>query len=121
MTAAHSEPARERVWQPGRPVDVGATLGALRRGTGDPAHRVSAAGEYWWAAGTPDGDGTLAIRSLPGPGGSTVTARAWGPGAAWLLDRLPALLGAADDWSTLDLTGHDRLRDVVRRAFSVAF
>ena len=41
-----------------------------------------------------------------------VTARAWGPGAAWLLDRVPALLGDGDDWSALDLSAQPRLRDV---------
>ena len=29
--------------------------------------------------------------------GSHVESRAWGPGAAWMLDGLPDLLGAADD------------------------
>jgi 3-methyladenine DNA glycosylase/8-oxoguanine DNA glycosylase len=45
----------------------------------------------------------------------SVQAQAWGPGADWLLDRLPLLLGARDDWSTLDLAGQPRLRDVLRR------
>jgi 3-methyladenine DNA glycosylase/8-oxoguanine DNA glycosylase len=101
-------PSRDRVWDAGRPVDVGATLGPLRRGSGDPAHLLDAAAVFWWACETSDGDGTLALRALRG----VVTARAWGPGAAWLLDRVPALLGNGDDWSSLDLTGQPRLRDV---------
>jgi 3-methyladenine DNA glycosylase/8-oxoguanine DNA glycosylase len=103
-------PSRDRVWDAGRPVDVAATLGLLRRGTADPAHLLDAAGVFWWACATPDGDGTLALRALRG----VVTARAWGPGAEWLLDRVPALLGDGDDWSALDLGGQPRLRDVAR-------
>jgi hypothetical protein len=38
-----------------------------------------------------------AVGSAGVPGGTLVTAQAWGPGAAWLLDGLPAQLGAADD------------------------
>jgi 3-methyladenine DNA glycosylase/8-oxoguanine DNA glycosylase len=90
----------QRVWDAGRPVDLAATLGPLRRGTGDPAHRFDPAGRFWWAAATPDGPGTLAV-SAAGP---VVTAQAWGAGADWLLDQLPSLLGAGDDWSGLDVS-----------------
>lgn len=106
--------ARERVWDAGRPVDVHATLGPLQRGAADPAQRVDDAGTFWKAAATPEGDGTIALRALGGSVGR-VTARAWGPGADWLLDRVPALLGDRDDWSGLDLSAHPRLRDVQRR------
>ena len=41
------------------------------------------------------------------------SAPAWGPGAAWVLDRLPALLGADDDPSGFAPT-HPVLRDVWR-------
>jgi 3-methyladenine DNA glycosylase/8-oxoguanine DNA glycosylase len=103
-------PSAQRDWDAGRPVDLAATLGPLRRGTGDPAHVLDPAGGFWWACATPDGEGTLAIRVR----GSAVTARAWGAGRQWLLDRLPALLGAGDDWSSLDLAAEPRLRDIVR-------
>ncbi|MCU1656872.1 MAG: 3-methyladenine glycosylase, partial [Pseudonocardiales bacterium] len=106
--------ARERVWAAGRPVDVLATLGPLRRGSGDPAHHVDAQSTFWWACATPDGDGSIALRSGLHSGGDTVTATAWGPGAGWLLDRVPALLGADDDWSALDLSDQPRLQDVRR-------
>jgi endonuclease III len=106
-----ADPARERVWDAGRPVDLTATLGPLRRGAGDPAHRVDAAGRYWWACATPDGDGTLALTATRG----VVDAQAWGLGAAWLLDRIPALLGAGDDWSGLRLDIVPKLREVQRR------
>ena len=106
-----------RVWDAGRPVDVLATLAPLRRGTGDPAHRVDASGRFWWACATPAGDGTMAIQGR----GTAVTATAWGPGAGWLLDRLPALLGENDDWSALDLDDHPVLREVLRRRPGMRF
>jgi 3-methyladenine DNA glycosylase/8-oxoguanine DNA glycosylase len=101
----------ERVWDAGRPVDLLATLGPLRRGTGDPAHRIGADGRFWWACTTPDGAGTVALRAA----GSAVTAQAWGPGAGWLLDRVPTLLGAGDDWNSLEVSSMPLL-DRVRRA-----
>ena len=100
----------QRVWAAGRPVDLAATLGPLRRGTGDPAHRFDPTGRFWWAARTPDGPGTIAIAAA----GPSVTAEAWGPGAEWLLERLPALLGSSDDWSGLDVSGVPVLQRVRR-------
>jgi endonuclease III len=99
-----------RVWQAGRPVDLGATLGPLRRGTGDPAHRFDPSGRFWWAARTPAGAGTIAIAAA----GPEVTAEAWGPGGDWLLDRVPALLGDGDDWSGLDVADVPVLQRVRR-------
>ena len=100
----------QRLWEAGRAVDLGATLGPLRRGTGDPAHRFDPTGRFWWAARTPEGPGTIAIAAT----GPSVSAEAWGPGGEWLLDRLPALLGADDDWSGLDVTGVPVLQRVRR-------
>jgi 3-methyladenine DNA glycosylase/8-oxoguanine DNA glycosylase len=94
-----TEGPQTRQWDAGRPVDLLGTLQPLRRGTGDPAHRVDAEGRFWWACATPDGPGTLALDAR----GPAVTGRAWGAGAPWLLERLPVLLGAADDWSGLDV------------------
>jgi endonuclease III len=90
----------QRIWDAGRPVDLAATLGPLRRGTGDPAHRFDPSGRFWWACLTPDGPGTLAVAAA----GPVVTGQAWGAGASWLLDRLPTLLGAGDDWGGLDVS-----------------
>ncbi|HKC27748.1 MAG TPA: hypothetical protein VKB75_07030 [Jatrophihabitans sp.] len=100
----------ERIWDAGRPVDVAGTLAPLRRGTGDPAHRVGADGRFWWACATPAGDGTLALHASE----ARVFASAWGPGAAWLLDRVPALLGEGDDWSGLDVSVHPILHRTLR-------
>ncbi len=48
-------------------------------------------GGIWFAANTPCGPGTLHVRRL-----DAVVAEAWGEGGQWLLDGLPALLGADD-------------------------
>jgi 3-methyladenine DNA glycosylase/8-oxoguanine DNA glycosylase len=101
----------QRTWEPGRPVDLRATVGPLLRGTYDPAHRVDAAGRFWRACATPAGAGTLALAAADG----RVEAQAWGDGADWLLDRVPALLGAGDDWSGLDVTGVPALHEIRRR------
>jgi 3-methyladenine DNA glycosylase/8-oxoguanine DNA glycosylase len=101
----------ESIWRPGRPVDVLATLGSLCRGTGDPAHQVDPDGTFWWATLTPDGPGTVALRG----GRDGVHSTAWGDGAGWLLDGVPELLGAGDDWSGLDVSMHPLLHGTRRR------
>jgi len=78
-------------------VDVRLTLAVHRRGGGDPAQRTGAAGAVWRTSLTPDGPGTLRVTSRRLPEGTLVTGQAWGPGAAWLLDSLPAQVGARDD------------------------
>lgn len=103
--------ASRRVWRPGRPVDLAATLLPLRRGAGDPALRVQAGSSFWWATRTSEGPGTLSLRVDSGE----VEALAWGPGAAWLLERVPRLLGAEDDWSSLDLSAYPWLAEVLHR------
>ncbi|WTR19201.1 DNA-3-methyladenine glycosylase 2 family protein [Streptomyces sp. NBC_00138] len=65
----------------------------LRRGGGDPAFRITPDGTVWRASRTPEGPGTLRITGSP----AAIEAHAWGPGAQWLLDTLPGLLGADDD------------------------
>jgi hypothetical protein len=47
--------------------------------------------------------------------GSRVVAYAWGPGGAWLLESLPAILGLYDDISGFDPTSHPVLRQVAKR------
>ncbi|MFF0190710.1 DNA-3-methyladenine glycosylase family protein [Streptomyces sp. NPDC005244] len=88
-----AEPARVRDWTPEGPLDLGLVLGPLRRGPGDPTFRTTPDGSVWRVCRTPAGPGTLRVT----PGGGTARGEAWGPGADWLLDRLPELLGAADD------------------------
>ncbi|WP_059007256.1 DNA-3-methyladenine glycosylase family protein [Streptomyces specialis] len=85
--------APERSWAPPEPYDLRRSLLVLRRGPYDPAFRTAPDGALWRATRTPEGAATLRIaRGATG----TVDATAWGPGADWALDRLPALLGADD-------------------------
>jgi 3-methyladenine DNA glycosylase/8-oxoguanine DNA glycosylase len=98
-----------RLWDAGRPVDLRATLQPLVRGHGDPAHRF-VGGRFWAACATPCGDGTLALTAQR----TTVSAAAWGPGADWLLARVPTLLGERDDWTNLDLRAFPLLHRALR-------
>ncbi|GAA2339237.1 DNA-3-methyladenine glycosylase [Saccharopolyspora halophila] len=98
-----------RDWRPPYPLDLVRVLAPLRRGSGDPTTRV-AANEMWWASTTADGPATLRLTA----GNAEVRAEAWGPGAAVLLERVPELLGAADD-DTGFVPAHDVI-DRGRRA-----
>lgn len=85
--------ARTRRWTPPGPLDLGLVLGPLRRGPADPTFRVTPDGSIWRATRTPAGPGTLRVATR----GGAAAAEAWGPGAEWLLEQLPALLGEGDD------------------------
>ncbi|MFJ5552477.1 DNA-3-methyladenine glycosylase family protein [Streptomyces sp. NPDC093225] len=86
--------AKTRRWQAPGPLSLPLVLGPLRRGPHDPTFRITPDGAFWRASRTPEGPGTLRV-TAHGP--DTAEATAWGPGADWLLDGLPALLGADDD------------------------
>jgi 3-methyladenine DNA glycosylase/8-oxoguanine DNA glycosylase len=85
----------------GVPTQIQRTLWTLRRGGGDPTHRVEYGAEdapveaVWRTALTPQGPGTLRVRV--GAAGDEVELTAWGEGARWLLGQGPAMLGAEDD------------------------
>ncbi|GAA3484162.1 MULTISPECIES: DNA-3-methyladenine glycosylase family protein [Streptomyces] len=85
--------ALTRDWTPPGPLDLRLVLGPLRRGPADPTFRIARDGSVWRATRTPAGPGTLHIIDR----GGRIEATAWGPGASWLLDQLPTLLGAEDD------------------------
>lgn len=104
--------ATERLWRPGRPVELVATLAPLWRGSGDPTFRYGTEGSLWRTTRTPDGPATL--RLIPRPAEGTVLARAWGAGAAWVLDRVPELLGAQDDPAGFE-PRHPVVRETWRR------
>jgi len=97
-------------WSAPGPISLGLTLGALARGPGDPTQQVGPDGALWRTARTPDGAVTLrlAVRDR------AVDARAWGPGAGWMLERVPDLLGAADDVSGF-IPAHDLVASTWRR------
>lgn len=85
--------------------DFARTIRSLALIHGDPTVAVSGA-EAWLTTRTPDGPGTL--RLCRDSGGLTATA--YGPGAAWLLDRADAIAGLRDDVSGFaDLAPRHRL------------
>ncbi|MFI7441307.1 DNA-3-methyladenine glycosylase family protein [Nonomuraea indica] len=100
----------ERRWAPPGPLDVGLALGPHRRGSGDPTWRRAADGAVWRTCRTPDGPGTLRVSIRDG----AVLGRAWGAGAGWLLEMMPAWLGADDDVSGFEAR-HEVLADAARR------
>ncbi|MEV6106224.1 DNA-3-methyladenine glycosylase 2 family protein [Streptomyces sp. NPDC051940] len=81
-----------RRWVPVGDYDLGRSVRVLRRGPLDPTCRAGA-GALWRGVRTPDGVGTIRV----GRSGDGVEGEAWGPGAAWLLERMPAMLGAEDE------------------------
>jgi endonuclease III len=93
-----------REWLAPFHVDARLTLSVHRHGGGDPAYRVDAAGAIWRTSLTPEGPATLRVVSPSRPParvlerhGTLITGQAWGPGAGWLLETLPAQVGAQDD------------------------
>ncbi len=102
---------RTRTWRPDWPCPVDQVWGVYRRGEADPTYRV-VDGRHWRALTTPAGLASLAVTPLNGDG--TIEAEAWGPGAQWALDRLPALLGAKDDPSGFS-PEHPLLAELHRR------
>jgi 3-methyladenine DNA glycosylase/8-oxoguanine DNA glycosylase len=79
-------------------VDIAATWGTLRRGAGDPTWK-GFDDVLWRGVRTPLGPVTLRVSARRNE--RRVAAHAWGEpdAAAWLLDRLPQMLGADDDAS----------------------
>jgi 3-methyladenine DNA glycosylase/8-oxoguanine DNA glycosylase len=67
-----------REWLAPFPLDVPLTLSVHRRGGADPAYRTDATGAIWRTSLTPDGPGTLRVRSRRAPvtGGAPVAGEA---------------------------------------------
>ncbi|NYG07670.1 3-methyladenine DNA glycosylase/8-oxoguanine DNA glycosylase [Phycicoccus badiiscoriae] len=86
---------RTRVWRPGRPTSVGLIVSAFRRGGGDPTFQPDRGDGWWLGLPTPQGSATLRLVQRNEVG--EVVATAWGDGAQWALDHVPALLGDGDD------------------------
>lgn len=91
------DPGRARVWRPDWPCPAGAILAQQRHGGADPTYRIDERGRHWRGIRTPDGPATLVVESRPQD--AEIDAEAWGPGADWVLESLPDLLGASDDWT----------------------
>ncbi|WP_256841292.1 DNA-3-methyladenine glycosylase family protein [Ornithinimicrobium cryptoxanthini] len=112
MTATASARPLARRWAPGRPVDVAATWGTLRRGAGDPTWKT-ADGVLWRGIRTPLGPATLRLETQHHD--RCLIAHAWGAPevAESLLERLPQMLGQDDDPS-----GFEPRHDVVATALA---
>lgn len=83
-------------------LDLRLTLGS---GGADPAGKRG-----WWATRTPDGPATALLEC----GGARIEATAWGDGADWILDQIPALLGFDDHPEEL-VPAHPLLTDLHKR------
>jgi len=81
--------------------NVRSTLSVYRYGHGDPTTRVTT-NDFHRATLTPDGPGTLRIWWSR----DHLDACAWGPGAEWLLARVPGITGAIDAGHTFDTAAH---------------
>jgi endonuclease III len=81
--------------------DPRALLRRHQHGRFDPTISLSAT-EFWRAARTPDGPGTLHLTWANGD----TSATAYGAGASWLLDTVPTLIGETD--APTDITPHHR-------------
>lgn len=104
-----------RAWRPAWPCPVGTVLAPLRRGAGDPTYRIERSGRstrHWLGMRTPDGPAALAVQPLDQDG--RVICHAWGDGARWAVESVPALLGGEDDWSGFD-PRHPALIEARRR------
>jgi 3-methyladenine DNA glycosylase/8-oxoguanine DNA glycosylase len=84
-------------------------VSSARRGAGDPTYRIDPDGTIWRGIRTPEGPATLRLAARPYDG--VVEASAWGAGADWVLEQLPAMLGAEDD-----PTGFEPRHDVIAEA-----
>jgi 3-methyladenine DNA glycosylase/8-oxoguanine DNA glycosylase len=115
VAAGEVAPDLTRLYEPQDRLDLDLTFWPLVHGAGDPTCRRDASG-WWLASSTPDGPATLRLRSA----GTAVQAEAWGPGAAWRLDTLPALLGAEDDPEAL-APRHDVIRELQRKLRGLRF
>ncbi len=96
-------------------MDLVATCRPMTDGASDPTWRM-AQGSVERAMSTPDGPVALRLRI----GTDGVVAGTWGPGTAWLVQRLPALLGSpAPDSFRSEL--HPLVDRLHRRAEAVRF
>jgi 3-methyladenine DNA glycosylase/8-oxoguanine DNA glycosylase len=113
-----AETALVREWEAPFGVDIRLTLGVHGRGRGDPTFRIDEAGAVWRTSLTPEGPATIRVTGRPPArpaAGTRVVAQAWGPGASWLLEELPAALGLHDDNSGFDPCAHPVLAEVALR------
>ncbi len=77
-----------------RTIDIPATLNVREtvRGAKNPV--LVGPTEFWWTTRTPDGPGSISLTRTSDTG---IEVESWGPGAGWLLDQAPRILGSQDD------------------------
>jgi 3-methyladenine DNA glycosylase/8-oxoguanine DNA glycosylase len=99
---------RRTVRAPGG-IDLALTCAGIARGPYDPSARWNGS-TFWRATRTPAGLATARYTQA----GAEVAVESWGPGAEWIVENAPALLGADDD-PTAFRPHHPVLRDMHRR------
>ena len=104
-------PSCRTTWRPQAPVDVRRTLSPLRRGRGDPTHRVTEDGAVWRTSAMATGPVTYRLEQR---GLHEIDVQAWGTGAAELVAGLPDLLGGRDLAEGFE-PRHPLLADTARR------
>jgi 3-methyladenine DNA glycosylase/8-oxoguanine DNA glycosylase len=116
ITAAGDSDGARREWIAPFGVDIRLTLIVHRRGPHDPTFRVEKSGTIWRTCLTPAGAATLRLRARRTETGSgtVISSRAWGPGAGWVVDQVPDLLGGRDTPEAFQ-PEHPRLRELARR------
>ncbi|MEV6690867.1 DNA-3-methyladenine glycosylase 2 family protein [Micromonospora sp. NPDC051196] len=85
-------PDARRVLRPPPGYRLAASVQPLLFSRYDPCARI-VDGIFWWAARTPAGAATLALR----PVGGELRADGYGPGAGWVVDQADAIAGLCDD------------------------
>ncbi|MCW2921854.1 MAG: hypothetical protein JWL76_1728 [Thermoleophilia bacterium] len=95
-SAATLDPAPDasRTWRASWPLQLVRMLAPLRRGRFDPCQAHVGDHVVWRTARTPTGSVLARLEQLDG---TAVRCAAWGPGADWFVEQLPALLGDGDD------------------------
>ncbi|RIV35545.1 DNA-3-methyladenine glycosylase family protein [Micromonospora radicis] len=87
-----TDPTASRTLRPPPGFRLVASVRPLTFSPYDPCARI-VADALFWAARTPDGPATLALR----PVGGELVAEGYGPGGGWLVERADAIAGLRDD------------------------
>jgi 3-methyladenine DNA glycosylase/8-oxoguanine DNA glycosylase len=107
VTTAPADGDRAELIDPNGPLELGAVLFPLRRGTADPTQvwegGRGGAGPVWRGQLTPDGPATIRMHAIGPAASGGIDVRAWGPGATWSITHARELLGLDDDgWTGFD-------------------
>lgn len=103
------DPTPTRTFRLDGPLDLQATLAPLRQGRRDLSVRFDA-GVCWRASRTPEGPATTRLEVI----GNELTTQAWGDGAGWALEQVPALVGLGQGQDAL-VASHHVVADLARR------